>query len=276
MNHVAAPHHVVGRIDWPTLGLFLFSLALWSGSCALGLSGVWSIGWTTAFNCLAAFLMFSVSHEAAHGTLSSSRAVTLLIGRVSTMFFAPQAGFQCFRYIHMQHHRFTNEADGRDPDLYTHSGPAWLLPLRWLTIDLHYMGFYNRVLSTRPRGERYELYATWLFTIALATISIATGHTREWLFLYLLPQRIVIGLLAFSFDYLPHVGLEHFTAESDRYKATRNFVGRDALLGLLLQGQNYHLVHHLHPRLPFHRLRATWRKNESAYRAREPSLTELA
>jgi fatty acid desaturase len=275
MNHVAAPLHAVGRIDGRTLGLFSFALAIWTSSSALGLLGVWSYGWTSAFNCIAAFLMFSVSHEGAHGALSSSRAITLLLGRVATIFFAPQAGFQTFRFIHMQHHRFTNEADGRDPDLYTHSGPRWQLPLRWFTVDLHYMIFYYRVLSTRPRGERLELYATWLFTIALATVSIATGHAREWFYLYLLPQRMAVGLLAFSFDYLPHVGLEHFTAESDRYKATRNVLGRDALLGLLLQGQNYHLIHHLHPRLPFHRLRTTWRTNESAYRAREPSLTQL-
>jgi fatty acid desaturase len=80
----------------------------------------------------------------------------------------------------------------------------------------------------------------------LAAASIATGHAREWLFLYLLPQRMVVGLLAFTVDYLPHVGVERFTAASDRYKATRNLLGREALLGLLLQGQNYHLVHHLH------------------------------
>ena len=33
----------------------------------------------------------------------------------------------------------------------------------------------------------------------------------------------------------------------------------------LMLSQNYHLVHHLHPSVPFYRYLATWRRNEEAY-----------
>ena len=50
-----------------------------------------------------------------------------------TPFFAPHASFPTWRFIHMQHHRFTNHDDGSDPDHYTMRGPGWQRPLRWVT-----------------------------------------------------------------------------------------------------------------------------------------------
>ena len=48
---------------------------------------------------------------------------------------SPVPFFRMFRYIHMQHHRFTNDGE-RDPDHYAGRGSKWLLPLRWATLDL--------------------------------------------------------------------------------------------------------------------------------------------
>ena len=36
--------------------------------------------------------------------------------------------------------------------------------------------------------------------------------------------------------------------------------------------QNYHLVHHLHPLIPFYRYLAVWRRNEETYLEGEPAL----
>ena len=59
-------------------------------------------------------------------------------------------------------------------------------------------------------------------------------------------------VLAWWFDWLPHHGLED-TQSENRYRATRNRVGMEWLLTPLLLSQNYHLVHHLHPSIPFYR-----------------------
>ena len=59
-----------------------------------------------------------------------------------------------WRFIHMQHHRFTNHDDGSDPDGYTMRGPAWQRPLRWLTIDFYYMVFYLPKLGSRRARSR--------------------------------------------------------------------------------------------------------------------------
>ena len=65
----------------------------------------------------------------------------------------------------MQHHRFTNHKT-KDPDIYVATGPRWLLPFKWLSLDLNYLYFYLRpsVFLQRPKSERMELYGA----IALA------------------------------------------------------------------------------------------------------------
>ncbi len=78
-------------------------------------------------------------------------------------------------------------------------------------------------------------------------------------------------VLAWWFDWLPHHDLED-TQQENRYRATRNRVGSEWILTPLLLSQNYHLVHHLHPSIPFHRYVATWRRNEEAYLEREAAI----
>ena len=112
----------------------------------------------------------------------------------------------------------------------------------------------------------------WLLVGSLMTAAIVAGFGVELLWLYILPQRLAVLWLAFAFDYLPHHGLHHRPSE-DKFKTTRNRVGYERLLSPMLLYQNYHLVHHLHPVVPFYRYLKVWRRNEDAYLAREPALS---
>ena len=221
----------------------------------------------------ASYLLFTVAHDASHRSRSTSAAVNVWLGRVSIFLFAPHAGFRTWRFIHMQHHRFTNHDDGRDPDHYTHRGPRWQLPLRWLTVDLYYMGWYAPHVRRRPRGEQVELAAGWALLAALVAGAIATGNAVELVLLYLVPMRLAVGWLGFAFDFLPHHGLS-LTPSEDRFKTSRNRIGFERLLSPLMLYQNYHLVHHLHPTIPFHRYLAVWRRHEDRYLDGDPELTD--
>ena len=242
-----------------------------AGSSALALAGVWPWPISTLLNAVASYLLFTASHDASHNALSSIPAVNKWMGRIATPFFAPHAGFSTWRFIHMQHHRFTNHEDGRDPDQYTQRGPSWQLPLRWLTVDLYYMVFYLPQMGSRPRRERLELYATWIVVGAVVVAAVVTGYGFELLVLYLVPTRLAVLWLGFAFDYLPHHGLGH----AGRFRSTRNRVGMERLLSPLLLYQNYHLVHHLHPVIPFHRYLKVWRRSEEDYLAHDPTLSTV-
>ena len=90
--------------------------------------------------------------------------------------------------------------------------------------------------------------------------------------LWILPSRLALFGLAWGFDWLPHHGLSPSGERNDHFPSTRNRVGLERLLTPLMLYQNYHLVHHLHPVIPFHRYLAVWRRNEREYLERDPVL----
>ncbi|MFL5846890.1 MAG: fatty acid desaturase [Solirubrobacteraceae bacterium] len=274
VTRIPRPDEPVPAIAAPAALVFVGGLALWGASTALALTGAWPLLAAVLPNAVASYLLFTVAHDASHRSLSSHEAVNVWLGRVSLFFFAPQAGFRTWRFIHMQHHRFTNHDDGRDPDQYTHRGPRWQLVPRWLTIDLYYLRWYAPQLGSRPRRERIELAVFWALLIAVVVAAVLGGLGLELVVLYLLPMRLAIGWLGLAFDYLPHNGL-HLTPSEDRFKTTRNRVGLERLLSPLLLYQNYHLVHHLHPTIPFHRYLAVWRRHEDRYLDGDPELTDV-
>jgi fatty acid desaturase len=274
VTRIPNPAEPVPVLALPTLCLLCAGIALWSASSVLYLTGELAWWATVGVNAVASYLLFTVSHDAGHHSVSSVGWLNDLFGRISTPFFAMHAAFPVWRYIHMQHHRFTNHDDGDDPDHYTMQGPRWQTLLRWLTIDYAYLFFYLPRVRRRPLREQLEAMLWLTVAVAVPIALIASGNALIWLVLLFLPSRLTILFLAWAFDYLPHHGLRDRPSE-DRLKTTRNRIGRERILSPILLFQNYHLVHHLHPVVPFYRYIAVWRRNEDKYLAGSPSLSTV-
>jgi len=274
LERIPDPAEPVPRIAWPTLALLVAALGLWGISSALYLTDLWPWWLTIPVNAIASYLAFTVSHDAAHHAAASDSTANRAMGWIATPLFAPHAAFPTWRFIHMQHHRFTNDTGGDDPDHYTMAGPAWQRLLRWLTVDLYYLVFYLPRIGSRPRGERIASLATIAALVALTVAAIASGRFVDLLVVLLVPCRLAVLYLAWAFDYLPHNGL-HEKPTGDRLKTTRNRVGIEWLMTPVLLYQNYHLVHHLHPLIPFYRYIAVWRRNEDEYLRGDPELSTV-
>jgi ring-1,2-phenylacetyl-CoA epoxidase subunit PaaE len=274
ITRIPDPSEQVPVLAWPTLSIFAGGYALWIAAAALYLTD--TVPWMVSvpLNAIASFVLFTVAHDSAHHSLSSNTTLNTWLGRLATPMFALHAPYRVWRFIHMQHHRHTNHDDGSDPDHYCVEAPRWQLPLRWATIDLWYMVFYVPKLRSRPAAEKRGLAIQWVIAGAAIAACVATGHGVDFLVVYLIPQRIAITFLGWAFDYLPHTGL-HETPKGDKLKTTRNRVGHESLLSPLLLFQNYHLVHHLHPIVPFYRYIAVWRKNEDKYLEGDPALSTV-
>jgi beta-carotene hydroxylase len=234
---------------WPTLVLAGVAISLWLAAMAaasLELVPLWCAG---ALAAVCAFVAFTPMHDSAHRSLSRYRLLNDTIGRASSVLLA--APYAAFRHVHLEHHKHTNDP-AHDPDHYAGRGPRLLLPLRWLTQDLHYYVFVLRCWSQRPRAERVEIVLSVALLLAAAAGLAAAGLGDTVLWVWLVPARVAIGFLAFAFDYLPHVP-HRITAGEDRYRATRVIVGPG--LTTLMLFQNYHLIHHLYPGVPFYRYR---------------------
>lgn len=247
-----------GVIAWPTIllmgGILLGEVAVWAGV----LSGQLALGWAMLAATILAYMAFTVMHEASHGNIDGGHqgAAFLedVLGWISgTILSAP---YPVFRILHLRHHAHTNDAD-HDPDHWVVGGSPLSVVLRCFTIVPHYYVDYFLGESGRSEAGRRARGATVLgFALMVVGFGalIAAGLGREALLLWLVPAWVASGLLAFAFDWLPH----HPHALQERFRDTRVLLLPGATVTLL--SQNYHLIHHLHPRVPFYRYGACFRE----------------
>lgn len=233
--------------SWPTLALWAVALACWLGGALAVASGLaWGGG---AAMALGGYLAFTPMHDAAHRSVARRAWVNEVVGRLAAVtLFGP---FPAFRYVHLEHHKHTNDP-ARDPDYWSGLAPAWALPLRWMTQDLHYYVTWLR--AGRPRGELVETIATFVLYAAASAGLIATGWGSVVL-AWVVASRVAMALLAFGFDYLPHRP-HQVTNKEDRYRATSVRLGW--FWQVVLLNQNLHLLHHLNPAVPFYRYGTLW------------------
>ncbi len=262
------------KIAWPTVLLVVAVFVLFGASTFAYINGELSLGWAIVLNTIASYVSFTPTHDATHHAVSSKRQLNDWIGRVATVLQSPVPFFRTFRYIHMQHHRFTNDPT-HDPDAYVGKGPRWLLPLKWATLDLNYLYYYFKpaVFLKRPKNERRELYLAFLFGAAVfAAVSLA-GWLKYYVLLFLIPTRVTALFLAITFDFLPHY--PHQACGQDRpFQATSNRVGMEWRLTPILLFQNYHLVHHLYPTVPFYRYLKVWQAKRAYHMSQNPATTD--
>ena len=255
-------------IAWPTLLLCATAWLGWAGVLTATLLGVLSPWIALPINAALAFALFTPMHDASHKSLTRVKWPNEVLGRVCSL--ALTAPFPAFRFLHLQHHKHTNH-DHDDPDMWSGRGPWFVLPLRWLSQDLHYYAFYFGRWSERPVAERRETAATLTAFALLAALAMWATSPEAVLLGWLIPARLAIAGLAYGFDYLPHRP-HTVTSKQDRYQATS--VRPNPLLTPVLLYQNYHLIHHLYPGVPFYRYAAVWRDREDKLRGKGAKVIE--
>jgi fatty acid desaturase len=248
----------VGDVAWPTLllgsGIVAGELGLW-GAALTGHLPLW-VGFFVA--TALGYSAFTVMHEAVHGNIHGDKAAMRPISEAlgwlaGITLFAP---LPLFRVLHLRHHSFTNHGE-KDPDHWVKGGNALSIALRCASIFPHY--FFDFFVgassnSDAARAARITSLIGFFSMVALAVALSVLGFGVEVLTLWVLPALTASALLAFAFDWLPHA--PH--TERRRYLDTRVMEGSG--LALLLFFQNYHLIHHLYPRVPFYRYRALFQK----------------
>jgi fatty acid desaturase len=240
------------RVAWPTIALGFLATGSWLAVLGLTLSGELPLWLALPLATVSAYAAFTPMHDSAHRSVGRARWLNEAVGRLAGLpLLAP---FPAFRFMHLEHHKHANEADA-DPDHWSGRGPRLLLPLRWLTQDLHY---YARFFADRQRfsgAEQAEVVGGVALQVAAVAGLCALGQVGVALCCVLLPARLATGMLAFAFDYLPH--RPHLIpARADRFRATHIIAGRWWTVPLCCQ--NYHLVHHLYPAVPFYGYGRVW------------------
>ncbi|MEM7221229.1 MAG: fatty acid desaturase [Pseudomonadota bacterium] len=213
---------------------------------------------------LCIMLAYLPSHEAQHNIIAARGAplrwLNELVGHVSPLPLA--FSYRALRATHMQHHAHTNDPE-LDPDYDIHEAPErgyFLTYLKQLQPSSKRNDAYGVCLQRI--GQPELIFEQALFEIAylLVLFTMAwTGYAIEAALLWWLPR--MIGLYH-TFYYLarePHTPAE----KQGRYADTRAF--RSRFGNVVSAGMQYHIVHHLYPKIPL-------RLTPQAYRELRPLL----
>lgn len=257
------------KVGWPTMGLFFLSVVVLAGSSALAIDGAISLWLGALVNGLAMYNLFSVAHDAAHRSLSSNKILNEWVGRLAIMLFMPVAPFEGVRWLHMQHHRFTNGAT--DPDRFIHHAKWWQIPIIWTTVDMYYLVYFLKNGGDQlKRHAKTVAISSTVMIIGVSAI-VSMGFGLEFFFLWFLASRVGLFLIALVFVFLPHYPGD-IDAQEDKYKATTVRRGMEGVLNLLMVNQNYHLIHHLYPTVPFYRYQKVWHLKYAELVSHEPAV----
>lgn len=258
-------------IAWPTLLLCVVAIALWTAALAAGISHLIAPSAAIALQAVAAFMQFTVLHDGVHRSISRQYPLlNSVVTNVAGAFLGLVGVGAAFRYAHFKHHRHTNEINV-DPDLWSGLGSRLLMPLHWATADFYYGYVILKDWSEIPGKERLQMVFGVLLLAGVFAAFAWAGYTKEALLYWILPSRFAIIWLAFAFNYLPHHPHD-VEQRHNPYASTNVRHGGDAVLKWVFLYQNYHLIHHLFPSVPFYRYLKIWRANQAEFLAQGASL----
>jgi len=238
----------------PTLLMFLVVVMM----LVLSNFGYWLWEWPHwlcfSVNTLALHCSGTVIHDACHQSAHRHRIVNAILGHCSALILV--FAFPVFTRVHLQHHGNVNHPKD-DPDHYVSTGgPLWLIAVRFL---YHEVFFFQRRLWRNY--ELLEWFISRLIVITIVYISVQYHFLGYILNFWFIPAFLIGITLGFFFDYLPHRPF----VERSRWKNARVYPGK--VLNILILGQNYHLIHHLWPSIP-------WYNYQPAYYLMKPLLDE--
>ena len=260
------------KFAYPTLLLFLSSITLMSFGVYLYFQDSNWLSVSITLNSIAIYTIFTVLHEASHRSITSNMDANVWLGRISMFLLQPFASLSAFRFLHMQHHRYTNSE--KDPDHDICSKGSWLVrPVKWMFFDVLYIKKYLKIISTRPSREHMELTYTLIVASTILGLLVAFDVWYEALLIWFVPARIAMFTLTIVLGFLPHQSHSH-THQEDQYKATVIREGFNGILSIILLNQNYHLVHHLYPTVPFYRYKRVWDSRKSFHLSHKPIIVK--
>lgn len=214
----------------------------------------------STLSAIGLYVLAALGHDGMHGNLCKNEKLSLITG----LFFSSSV----ISYIdmgfvlrHWDHHRYTNQKN--DPDIYptAHLTNCWQrLFLSRIIFNLVYLknAFYMALANieylekhqTPFSSSELTFFSRLNFLFAslwlTAYIAITLYDWRAGLFGVLLPS-LILALLASCQSYLDHAGLGDGQFNNS-YSRT------SALMSVIYFGSNYHLEHHLYPKVPGYRL----------------------
>ncbi len=267
-EEAAIARRYLGRVPWEMVAWGLGNFALWLSLWPLVLTGVlplWA-GFLLSTFCIA--VSYLPSHEAQHSIIAAEgtrlRWLNELVGHVSILPLV--LPYRIAWITHRQHHAHANDPE-RDPD-YGNKGDTWWRAV-WNGLKARQPGAnsaYKAVIRTSddPEIQRAIVEGVALNTgyYLVLTALAWSGHAIEAALLWWLPRHIGTSYIQLFLSWAPH----HPMQEQGRYRDTRAW--RSPVGTILSMGMEYHVIHHLYPRIPLFQTGPAYREMRELLQAR--------
>ena len=262
---------------WPTVGFFAGLWAATALSVWAGLSGLAPLWASCIVNAVLLYLMAHTNHEAIHRNISGGnprlRWLNEAIGHLGSFwFFLP---FPAFKAVHLAHHRAPNDP-ATDGDMWVARKNPFVVFACCPTILVGYEFQIQRLaregkLTPTDMALIYGQRAAFIAAVAAA---FALGAGYEIFMLWVLPALLTMPALAFFFAFAVHQPHD----ETEPYRSSNVILAAGPLQPLVTAVfvfQNYHLVHHLNPRIPFYQYGETFRAMRAELEAKGAAVSEI-
>lgn len=246
---IAARH--MDRFPWGSVLWAFLNLACWLSLWPLTMTGILPLWAAFPIACANMALSYLPSHEAQHDIIARPgtklRWLNEMVGHLSTLpLLLP---YRVAKLTHLEHHKHANHPK-LDPDYGTHADTA--LQSAWQTIKGQQPGeksnAYGETLARIGRPEvALDAVVYELAYYAIMIVLCWSGHALEAVLIWFLPRHIGLLYIRHYLSWAPH----NPGMGQGRYRDTRGF--RSAVGNVLSMGMQFHIIHHLHPRIPLMR-----------------------
>jgi len=233
---------------WKTVILSLIAQIFWIAIVGLVLTNKLDFIIGMILLSLSTYLNFTPMHEASHGNISGKnkklKFINSIIGHSSSLsMFIP---FTIFKLLHLQHHSHTNKPE-LDPDYWVATRNPFILFFKIFTIKIgYYFHVFFRPKSSVKNARISILYSFSIYYSLIAFVEFYSGKGLIFISLWFGSAVIALALLALVFDWLPHNPHKKIGRWIDTIIIDKSWLTYPLLY------QNYHLCHHLYPRVPFY------------------------
>ena len=246
---------------WPIIVWGFANTLVWMSLWPLVLMDILPLWLAFPIAALNVTLAYLPSHDAQHSIIARRghplRWLNELLGHVSLIPFV--APFRYLRFTHFEHHNHANDPV-LDPDYDVHAKDrAEFFKRIILRKQPGYSGshgdrYHDALVRTDKQHVMLEAAiiraAFYVILVALAW----SGFAIEAALLWWLPFQLANIYIPYYLSWKPH----HPGAEMGRYRDTSAF--RSFLGNIGSSGMQYHVIHHLYPRIPLMNTPAAFRE----------------
>lgn len=242
---------------WVRWGIFILLYGA-STAAAVGLTSGTASPWVwlplLPLYLLAAASLHGITlftHEAVHGTLSASPKWNGFLGAACAL--PVLQNYTAYRVLHLRHHRHLGQEG--DPDHY-HNYTRWswmVFVMNWLRLLIGYPVYITMIPILGFK------HGTWRDRAGIVA-EVAAALVAGWLACRFIPggwlwHGWVMPMICINFMVNIRGMSQHTLLEQadDEIRGTRSILTYP-LVRFFMCNENYHLEHHLYPRVPWHHL----------------------